>query len=155
MQVLSLGTKTGSLLIPLPMVAQIVSRSIHTPYDHNCPFVRESIIWREMSLPLVYCSEMLGEESGADENYIQSVVIWPMKGTEATDLISLTSLVAPHVLNINEDISFIENQPESDDADNADDKDSKYQFRLGMIQLENQLGIIPDLKLLSDNIFST
>ena len=66
MQVLALEFKAGIMLVPFSMVAQIVSRSLIKPFHCSASFVSSSISWRDIEVPLVYSSEMLGAESGSD-----------------------------------------------------------------------------------------
>jgi hypothetical protein len=147
MQVLSLDTSAGALLIPVSMIAQILSRSGQAEFSHSLPFIRRSVQWREYRVPLVYSSELLGAEHGSDEIYLRGVVLWPLKGTGATDLFALTSLESPKVITIASDTVL----------DNSDDEISPSQgardFIIGGLQAEGQKGYIPDLKLLASSIF--
>jgi len=148
MQVLSLEAHAGLLLIPVSMVAQITSRARQSVLDHELPFIRNSIQWREYDIPLVFSSEMLGAQQGMDDSYLRSVVLWPMNGAGKTDLFALSSLDSPRVIEIEDDTSIA--PVEVHDEFNEDGDSS---LTLGLIQLGDKLGIIPDLKYLSELTF--
>jgi hypothetical protein len=147
MQVLSLETKAGALLVPVSMVAQILSRSEPAEFSHSLPFIRSSVQWREYSVPLVYSSELLGEMQGSDEDYRRGVVFWPLKGTGATDLFALTSLESPKVITIASDTTLTSSQGEKLPSGISSD------FIIGGLEAEGQTGYIPDLKHLAASIF--
>ena len=151
MQVLSLKTTIGSLLVPVSMVAQILSRGDMNEYGHDENFVRHSIGWREYEIPLLYSSEMLGAVNGSDVEFERSVILWPLQGAEKTDLFSLTSLDSPKVVNVENNLSTIK---ASDDI-TALCENGELKNYLGLISLENTLGIIPDLMGISKKIFFT
>ncbi len=148
MQVLSLETHVGLILVPVRIVAQITSRASQSVLDHELSFVRNSIQWREYNVPLVFSSEMLGAVHGTDDTYIRSVVLWPMKGATKTDLFALSSLDSPRVIDIEDDT--VAAPIEVGDIFN---ENSDQGFTLGFIQIGDRLGMIPDLKRLSEKIF--
>jgi len=149
MQVLSLETRAGLLLIPVSMVAQITSRARQSTLDHELPFIRNFIQWREYDIPLIFSSEMLGAQQGMDDSYLRSVVLWPMDGGEKTDLFALSSLDSPRVIEIEDDTRLAPAEVRDEFNENGDSS-----FTLGLIQLGDKLGIIPDLKHLSEQTFS-
>jgi hypothetical protein len=149
MQVLSLDTHAGLILVPVSIVAQITSRTRQSALDHELPFVRNSVQWREYNVPLAFSSEMLGAVQGTDDSYLRSVVLWPMKGGAKTDLFALSSLDSPRVMDIGDDV--VAAPVEISDLF-SEDRDQG--FTLGFIQLGDRLGIIPDLKRLSEKLFS-
>ena len=150
MQVLALDTAVGSLLIPTGMVAQIVSRSELKSNDIDLPFVHGSIEWRDRQIPLVMSSKMLGMKSNEDENYAQAVILWPLSGSAKTDLFALTSFQPPHIMTLSENLSAGEYASKLDIR--ADDFE---RYSLGLVELENGIGIIPNLKALSSDLFLT
>ena len=153
MQVLSLGTQLGSLIIPVGMVAQIVSRvdgdnGVQANRDGNLSFAREMIGWRDMQVPLIMSSEMLGMAEGADNAFTRAVVVWPMKDTSKTNLFALSSLNSPQVITLNDDAVRAQFVPSPGMCQN-----NQVNYALSYAQLENQIGIIPDLKKLSKDLF--
>ncbi len=148
MQVLSLGTCAGSLLVPVGVVAQIAGSEERISQAHELPFIRNQIQWREYSMPLVYSSEMLGAGVGSDDACKRSVIFWPMKGCGHTELFALTSLDSPKVLNLDEDVAAVR-------VDTGEGAYSLYNSRyvLGLVRLEDKPGIIPNLKYLAETIF--
>lgn len=164
MQVLSLLTANGPLLIPVGMVAQIVSHGEHSAFTHQLSFVRHSIQWRELNIPLVFSSEMLGSNPDTDDSYIRSVILWPMKGTKNNDLFALTSLDSPKVLIVEDKDIALESEKklnnenllevESDEEDIEFDHDEPANaYTLGVIRLGEVAGYIPNLKTLSEKLF--
>jgi hypothetical protein len=130
------------------MVAQIVSRSLIKPFNCSASFVSSSISWRDIEVPLVYSSEMLGAESGSDAEFERAVLLWPMKGSQATDLFALTSMGSPHVVTIDEDIKRLE-----DEGSSVVSKESARQYVLDYLQVDEKPAVIPDLRLISNLIF--
>jgi chemotaxis signal transduction protein len=149
MQVLSLDTHAGLLLVPVSIVAQITSRDRQSAFEHELPFVRSAVQWREYNVPLVFSSEMLGVVQGMDDSYRRSVVLWPMKGGAKTDLFALTSLDSPRVIEIEDDAVAAPVEVGEVFKENSD-----LGYTLGFIQVGDRLGIIPDLKQLSEKLFS-
>ena len=148
MQVLTLQFKAGNILIPISMVAQIVSRSAIKPFHCRADFVSSKIIWRGIEIPLVYSSKMLGAESGSDTEFERVVVLWPMKGNQAEDLFALTSIGSPHVVNIDSDVERLENHELS-----IVSKESSRKYVLDYLQVEGKPSVVPDLRLISNLIF--
>ena len=148
MQVLSLDTHFGLILVPVSIVAQITSRGRQSDLDYELSFIRNSIQWREYDIPLVFSSEMLGAEKGGDDAYLRSVILWPMRGGDKTDLFALSSLDSPRVIGIEDDAGIAPVEIGDEFNENSDPE-----FTLGFIQLGDRLGIIPDLKRLSEKIF--
>jgi len=144
MQVLALEFKAGIMLVPISMVAQIVSRSLIKPFHCSASFVSSSISWRDIEVPLVYSSEMLGAESGSDAEFERAVLLWP----KATDLFALTSMGSPHVVTIDEDIKRLE-----DEGSSIVSKESAKQYVLDYLQVDEKPAVIPDLRLISNLIF--
>ncbi len=149
MQVLSLDTQSGLLLIPVSMVAQITSRTEESSLAHDLTFIRSSIRWREYQIPLLFSSEVLGANQGADDAYLRSVALWPMKGSKITDLFALSSLDSPRVVSIESEVSSAPIEIHDEFNEHGDSS-----FVLGIIELGEKLGIIPDLKSLSEEVFS-
>ena len=140
MQVVTLKMSSGHLLVPVSIVAQIIGSSGLSAYDGRLPSVRNAITWRDYRIPLVFSSELCGAPEGSDEDFERSVVLWPMKGAGATDMIALSSQNSPRVVNIT---------PDSGMGDQAVYGD----FSLGTVSVEGGLGIIPDLEKLSNTIY--
>ena len=148
MQVLALEFKAGNILIPISMVAQIVSRSLVKPLHCNADFVSSTISWRDIKIPLVYSSEMLGAESGSDSEFERAVILWPMKGNQAKDLFALTSIGSPHVVTIEADVKRLK-----DSGSSIVPKESARKYVLDYLQVEGKPSVIPDLRLISSLIF--
>ena len=148
MQVLALESKAGNILVPVSMVAQIVSRSLMKPFQNHADFVSSSINWRDIEIPLVYSSEMLGADSGSDAEFERAVVLWPMKGRQAADLFALTSLGSPHVVTIDEGIKRVEGNGSS-----VITNETAREYVLDYLQIEDRPAMIPDLRLISNLIF--
>lgn len=147
MQVLALDYQSGFILVPVSMVAQIVSHSNTKEYSCDLKFLSTSVNWREMEIPLVNSSEMLGADSGADKASRRAVILWPMKGCKPADLFALTSTGSPQVVTIsaeNKRISLENGIVKSESA---------KKFTLDCLDIEGKPGIIPDLKLLSTLIY--
>jgi hypothetical protein len=150
MQVLALESKAGNILVPVSMVAQIVSRSLMKPFQCHVDFVSSSINWRDIEIPLVYSSEMLGAESSSDAEFERAVVLWPMKGGQAADLFALTSIGSPHVVTIDADIKRM-----GDNGSSVVSKESAREYVLDYLEVEGRPAMIPDLRLISNVIFET
>ena len=148
MQVLALESIVGNILVPVSMVAQIVSRSLTKPFQSYADFVSSSIDWRDIEIPLIYSSEMLGAESGADAEFERAVVLWPMKGRQAADLFALTSMGSPHVVSIDEDTKRME-----DNGSSVISNESAREYVLDYLQIEGHPAVIPDLRLISNLVF--
>ena len=140
MQVVTLKVDSGHLLVPVSIVAQITSSAELTPYEGNLPFVRNAITWRNFRVPLVNSSELCGAPAGADDEFERAVVLWPMQGAKASDMIGLTSQNSPRVINVSDDSVQAESSIDSD-------------YVLGAVSIEGGLGIIPDLEKISRNLF--
>jgi len=147
MQVLALDYQSGFVLVPVSMVAQIVSRLSTKEYSSDLNFLSTSVNWREMDIPLVNSSELLGAETGADSAAQRAIVLWPMKGCKPTDLFALTSIGSPQVVSITAD-----NKRLSPDS-GAIKSESAKMFAMDCLDIDGKPGVIPDLKLLSTLIF--
>ena len=81
-----------------------------------------------------------GAPAGADDAFERTVVLWPMQGAGATDMLGLTSQNSPRVVNIPADSAQTEVPVASE-------------YVLGAVSVEGGLGIIPDLEKISRNLF--
>ena len=142
MQVLALDTRVGLLLIPVSMVAQILASANQRPLDHRQSYVSNEISWREYSMPLINSSQALGATSLSNENYSRAVVLWPLKGYKKNDFFAFSSEKAPRVIVIEEGTKLL---PAT--------MLKEIRYAKGIIEVENQLGIIPDLNTLTQDIF--
>ena len=149
MQVLTVGTSMGLLLIPIGMVAQVVSRSETQELQTDLPFARNQIMWRDLQLPLLFSSEMLGGDSGSDDAYQRVVIVWPMQGADRTQLFGFSSLDSPITVSIDKSASYM----------GVSDLSRKHgtdltMVSLGALNMGDQIGVIPNLKNISDSLFS-
>jgi hypothetical protein len=148
MQVLSFKSKSGSILVPVGLVAQITGREGYNTRTHDLPFIRSQIRWREFEVPMVFASEMLDADVGADDSFTRSVILWPMKGCKNTELFALSSLDSPKVIEIGEDTVATDIAELEGQTNLVNNK-----FTMGLVKLDNQTGIIPDLMHLAGKIF--
>lgn len=146
MQILTVQAQQGYILIPVSMVAQIVSKSEHVPISHSSGFIHNAIAWREYRIPLINSSEMLGAIQGSDEEYDRAVIVWPMKGSRSVDLFAFTSLESPRVITIDEKIGKLEIDTDSVNKESLE-------LVLQILDIDSKAGFIPDLKQLSKLVF--
>ena len=150
MQVLSLETGLGMVLVPVGMVAQVVSQTNRIDSSiSKLDFVRGSIGWRDMEVPLVMSSELLGMKKGVDEGFERAVILWPMQGTNNTNLFALTSYQSPQVITLTEENKSVDFTPDVGLCEGG-----KINYSLGVVELSTGIGIIPDLKGLSKDLFT-
>ncbi len=148
MQVLNLTIKPGNVLIPVSMVAQIIGREGFADFDGTLPCVRNSIAWRDYTIPLVDSQALWGDGEGG-EFIARSVVLWPMKGSGPGDMIALSSLESPRVLNIASDSVILNSEKEQ-----GEKQGGEQDYILGRMRVESGMGIIPDLIKLSASIYA-
>ncbi|MGI9317155.1 MAG: chemotaxis protein CheW [bacterium] len=140
MQVLSLTAQGLKILLPVNMVAQIIGRAklVQDPaqrFKSNAGDFR----WREYSVPLLRTSELVGASESADDEYERIVVLWPMKSASSRSFIGLTSLAPPRVIEIS-------GQPSAE-------RPADTQYILDCVQLDGDLGLIPDIDQVSRDLF--
>ena len=143
MQALIVDNPKGAILIPVSLVAQIISREQMQPTVRQVPFLLGELPWREFHVPVISGCSVLGGDTADDKAFQRAVILWPMKGGKTTDFFAITSHDAPRVVNI-------ENQPFSD-ADVAAAFDARY--CMGCVDLPDGLAAIPDLNRIADEVF--
>jgi chemotaxis signal transduction protein len=146
MQVLTVQAQQGYILIPVSMVAQIVSKSEDVSSSHSSGYIRSTIVWREYRIPLINSSEMLGANQGSDEEYDRAVILWPMKGSRSVDLFAFTSLESPRVITIDKNIEKLE-------IDTTSISKQSIELVLQILDIDGKAGFIPNLKKLSKLAF--
>ena len=139
MRVLSLSTKAGMVLLPVSMVAQIVSISNAIPINHRQKYVSSIVRWREFDVPVVQSSRVFSDGELTDEFPTRAVIVWPMEGYQRHDLFALSSTAAPRVILVNESASLVSS------------KASPY--AMGVIEIGEETAIIPDLSAISKDVF--
>jgi hypothetical protein len=141
MQVLSLFADGFQVLLPVSMVAQIIGRTQVIEAEPVVRGMAGKISWREFEVPLLLTSELMAAKTGKDESYERIVVLWPMKSAGNQGFLSLTSLGPPRVIDI------------EDQTSPAITPDLNY--LMGAVVLDNGVGAIPDIDLISSDIYRT
>lgn len=131
------------MLIPVSLVAQIVSKEQLQPTVRNVPFLLGEIPWREFQVPIVSGSAITGGLARADEAFQRSVILWPMKGGKTTDFFAVSSHDAPKVVNV---------EPDTADATGELAIGDKN-LVLGAATTMGSVAAIPDLNRISSLIF--
>ena len=144
MQALIVDNPQGAVLIPVSLVAQIVSHEQIQPTVRQVPFLLGEIPWREFHVPVISGCRILGGTAAQDDEFQRAVILWPMKGGKTTDFFAIASHDAPRVVNI-EHQAFT-------DSGRADAFDAKY--CMGCVELPDGIAVIPNLTQVADEIFS-
>ena len=93
-------------------------------------------------MPLINSSLLFGATPSDDETFSTAVALWPLKGFETDDFFAFTSISSPRIRVMDETIRML---PSS--------KVEEVHYASGLVEVNNQLGIIPDLKAVLRDIF--
>ena len=143
MQALIIENPAVPIVVPVSLVAQIVSRDQFMETRRSINFIMSEIPWREFQVPLISSCQMVGAERSLDDDFQRAVIIWPMKGGKNVDFFAFSAHGAPRVVEV-------ENQLNATELDSG----PVAQYALGACKLDDQTAIIPDLSKISSVIFN-
>ena len=138
MQTLAIPAGAFQLLIPVNLVAQIIGTQKVDTVDIGMSAQEGGIIWRDYQVPLLRSIELMTGAAGSDSGYERIVVLWPMKSATRRSFIALTSMGPPKVIDIVSEPAP-ENRPD-------------FEYALGYVELEDGLGVIPDIERISQEL---
>ena len=139
MQVLAISTSAFQVLVPVNMVAQIIGPVSVAPAESMIRGMDGEIPWREFMVPLLHTAELFTGHEGLDLGYERIVVLWPMKSAGNRGFISMTSMTAPRVIEV-EDQDF-------------SDLPADFEFCMGAVHMGDNMSLIPDLEKVSTTIY--
>ena len=158
-RVVLLETSRGTLVIPATMVAEIVSTTqspAHEPeHEHEHEWISGDFLWRGCTVPLIDSAEIFADvvddaddtddtddtERKQTKHGKYAVILLPMKERQPDEFFALCGFAAPSVIEID------------DQAAAAPDTGQAPQHLLGYVQLEQRLGLVPDLNAVAHGIF--
>ena len=154
-RVVLLETSRGTLVIPATMVAEIVSTpqspAHESKHEHEHEWISGDFLWRGCTVPLinnaVVFADVVDDADDTDDAERKqtkhgkyAVILLPMKERQPDEFFALCGFAAPSVIEI-------------DDQAVAPDTGQAPQHLLGYVQLEQRLGLVPDLNALAHGIF--
>jgi len=93
-------------------------------------------------MPLINSSEALGAAPVHDESYSRAVVLWPLKGFKKNEFFAFSSIKAPEIVAIDEQVKVLPSTMLKE-----------IRYAAGVIEIDSRLGIVPDLKSLAQDVF--
>ena len=157
-RVVLLETSRGTLVIPATMVAEIVSTpqspAHEAEHEHEHKWISGDFLWRGCTVPLIDSGAIFADvvdDAAADDtddterkqtkHGKYAVILLPMKERQPDEFFALCGFAAPSVIEID------------DQAAAAPDTGQAPQHLLGYVQLEQRLGLVPDLNAVAHGIF--